>query len=48
MTAVPADADALAGFELRHTRAHGIKDAHHFMAGNPWILDAGHLPLFRE
>ncbi len=41
MTAVPADSHALAGFPLRDTRAHGIHDPDHFMAGHARILQAG-------
>ena len=40
MSAVPAHAHALAGFPLRHARAHGIHHAHDFMAGHTRILDA--------
>jgi len=40
MTAMPADAHALARFPLPSTRTHSIHDPDHFMAGHARILQA--------
>jgi hypothetical protein len=40
MAAVPAHADALAGFPVGHVGAHGINAAGDFVSGNARILDA--------
>jgi hypothetical protein len=48
MTSMPADADALAGFELCHACAHGIENADDFVAGHTRILDAGHMTFLCE
>ena len=41
MFAMPADADALAGFPFRDARADGVDDADDFVAGDAGILNAG-------
>ena len=48
MTAMPADADALAGLPLRDARTDGIHEPDHFMAGNAWILQARPVALLDQ
>jgi hypothetical protein len=48
MTAVPSDADALAGFPVRNVSADSVDAAGNFMSGNAWILNAGPMAFFYE
>jgi len=48
MTAMPADADALACFPLAETRPDGIHDANDFVAGNPRVLQTWPKAVFDE
>jgi hypothetical protein len=45
---VPAEADALAGFEEGYVRANGIDDTGDFVAGNAWKLKAGPMAFLGE
>ncbi len=48
MAAVPAYADALAGFPVGNVGADGIDAAGDFVSGNARILDAGPMAFFHE
>src|SRR5262245_29396837 len=48
MTPMPADADPVAYFPLRDTRAHRIHNSDDFMAGHARILQARPVPILHE
>src|SRR4051812_10843294 len=48
VTAVPADAHALAGFPLRYVSADGVDEAGNFVARDTRVGQAGEVPFVRE
>jgi hypothetical protein len=48
MTAVPSDADALAGFPVRNVSTDSVDAAGDFVSGNAWILEAGPMAFSYE
>src|ERR1019366_5169784 len=48
MTAMPTNADALAGLPVGDVSAHGIDTAGDFVSGNARILNAGPVAFFHE
>jgi hypothetical protein len=48
MTAVPSDADALAGFPVCYISADGIDAAGDFVSGNARVLDTGPITFLHE